>query len=290
MTEGLRALIYPDAPSFLGAVGEGLMQAEELNGLPAGILLSLVDQPDRYGGQPFLCAVSGQNGRLVAAAVQTPLRNLVLCAGFDWTPEAMDSVIDCSLSEGLVLPGVIGPAELASAFASRHSYRFRTGTKIAMELGHYVLTKVEGPAFPASGFMRKAVGEDLPLVHSWIERFYLDCFGEVPSYASCPATERMVESGDIFIWMDPGPGPVSMAGKSRPTWHGTTISMVYTPPEFRGNGYATNCVARLSSLLLQSGCSFCTLFTDLANPTSNSIYARIGYKRTGTYREIRFES
>ena len=31
-----------------------------------------------------------------------------------------------------------------------------------------------------------------------------------------------------------------------------------------------------------SGATGCTLFTDLANPVSNRIYERIGYRRVGT--------
>jgi predicted GNAT family acetyltransferase len=56
-----------------------------------------------------------------------------------------------------------------------------------------------------------------------------------------------------------------------------TVSGVYTPPELRCKGYATSCVAELSRNILQSGKKFCMLYTDLANPTSNSIYMKIGY-------------
>jgi len=31
------------------------------------------------------------------------------------------------------------------------------------------------------------------------------------------------------------------------------------------------------------------LFTDLANPTSNKIYAEVGYRRTGDWEEIALE-
>jgi predicted GNAT family acetyltransferase len=34
----------------------------------------------------------------------------------------------------------------------------------------------------------------------------------------------------------------------------------------------------LTQQLLDGGRRFCFLFTDLANPTSNSIYQRIGYR------------
>jgi len=53
---------------------------------------------------------------------------------------------------------------------------------------------------------------------------------------------------------------------------------VYTPRELRGRGFATATVAALSQLLLDQGHQFCCLYTDLANPTSNAIYQRIGYQ------------
>jgi predicted GNAT family acetyltransferase len=72
-----------------------------------------------------------------------------------------------------------------------------------------------------------------------------------------------------------------MATKTFPTDNGMTVGGVYTPPELRGKGYATSCVAELSRNILQSGKKFCVLTTDLANPTSNSIYIKIGYKPIG---------
>jgi predicted GNAT family acetyltransferase len=69
-----------------------------------------------------------------------------------------------------------------------------------------------------------------------------------------------------------------MALKTRPTDKGATVGGVYTPPEFRKKGYATSCVAEISRAILQGGKQFCALYTDLANPTSNSIYIKIGYQ------------
>jgi predicted GNAT family acetyltransferase len=80
-----------------------------------------------------------------------------------------------------------------------------------------------------------------------------------------------------------------MAAKIRPTAHGIAVGMVYTPPEFRGRGYATSCVAQLSQQLLASGFEFCALYTDLANPISNHIYARIGYRPVADGIMYRFD-
>jgi predicted GNAT family acetyltransferase len=77
----------------------------------------------------------------------------------------------------------------------------------------------------------------------------------------------------------------SLQGATR---HGIRVSFVYTPPELRGRGYASACVAAVSGRALASGKSFCTLYTDLANPTSNSIYQRVGYRRIGEAAMIAF--
>jgi predicted GNAT family acetyltransferase len=96
----------------------------------------------------------------------------------------------------------------------------------------------------------------------------------------------MIEEGRLFFWDDSG--PVSMAGLTRPTPHGISVSFVYTPPELRGRGYASAVVGRLSQRCLEEGRDFCTLYTDLSNPTSNSIYQRIGYRALADVTDLHF--
>jgi hypothetical protein len=86
-----------------------------------------------------------------------------------------------------------------------------------------------------------------------------------------------IEEGMIYLW-EYSQNPVSMVMKGRPTEHGMSVTFVYTPPELRRNGYATACVAGVCREILESGYHFCTLYTDLSNPTSNSIYMQIGFK------------
>lgn len=72
---------------------------------------------------------------------------------------------------------------------------------------------------------------------------------------------------------------VSVAAKTRPTTNNITVNFVYTPKEERKKGYASNCVAALSQRMLDEGYKTTTLYTDLANPTSNKIYQEIGYEQ-----------
>ena len=81
-----------------------------------------------------------------------------------------------------------------------------------------------------------------------------------------------------------------LAGFGGPTPNGIRIGPVYTPPELRGHGYGTAVTAAVSRLLLDRGHQFCFLYTDLANPTSNAIYMRIGYEPVCDSREVMFAS
>jgi hypothetical protein len=98
--------------------------------------------------------------------------------------------------------------------------------------------------------------------------------------------ERWVADRVGYLWHDGE--PKSMARRARPAGNGITVTGVYTPPAFRRQGYATTCVAALSRLLLAEGYQYCTLYTDLSNPTSNSIYQKIGYRPVRASAMIEF--
>ena len=146
------------------------------------------------------------------------------------------------------------------------------------------LTKVSFPAVLPPGALRKATEADLPLAREWVDAFVRDVglAVAVPDMA-----QRLVARGLLFFWIDAG-RECAMVSSSRETPSGCAINMVYTPPQFRRSGYATAAVATLSDALLQSGRRFCCLYTDIANPTSNSIYAKIGYRPIRDDVEIDF--
>ena len=100
--------------------------------------------------------------------------------------------------------------------------------------------------------------------------------------------EKCIKNQQLHIWEING--PVSIANVARPTRNGIAIHSVYTPPEHRNKGYATSCVWSLTQKMLADHYSFCSLYTDLANPTSNSIYAKIGYVPVGDALAVDFQS
>jgi predicted GNAT family acetyltransferase len=113
------------------------------------------------------------------------------------------------------------------------------------------------------------------LVEEWIFRFAIEIGEPITREDASLKAKANIATTSMYLWQDNK--AVSMAKKSRPTKHGIVVTLVYTPPSFRNKGYATACVASLSQLLLNDGYSYCSLYTDLANPTSNDIYTTIGY-------------
>jgi predicted GNAT family acetyltransferase len=65
------------------------------------------------------------------------------------------------------------------------------------------------------------------------------------------------------------------------------LQAVYTPAGERGHGYAGALVAALSDQVLKQG-DLPALYTDLGNPTSNSVYRRIGYQCVAEVTRYRF--
>ena len=62
-----------------------------------------------------------------------------------------------------------------------------------------------------------------------------------------------------------------LAGMSR-------VQLVYTPPELRGRGYAGAATTAATRNAQAAGAREVVLYTDLANPTSNAVYQRLGYR------------
>ena len=277
---------HPNAESFLAIARAALERHESANGLMLGICLRLISQPRAYGSQPYLATVESDAG-LRVAAVMTPPYKLQLYAEDDRDLAGFEWVADALLQGKWPVPGVMAGEAVADSFASIWCRQAGANYRIAMRQGIYELRHVVHPRYPAGEF-RPAAVEDIKIVRQWARGFHRDCFGDDRDEQSMRAAKEGVQSGDLFLWVDGV--PTSMAARRRPAPHGEAVSYVYTPPNQRGKGYATAVVARLSQIILDDGKQFCTLYTNLANPTSNSIYQKIGYTRVADIVDVDFQT
>ncbi len=89
------------------------------------------------------------------------------------------------------------------------------------------------------------------------------------------ALTKKINEKSIYVFEINGE-VVSMAARSRSLLKTESVSLVYTPKEHRNQGYASHIVKYVTDLILDEGRT-AMLYTDLSNPTSNSIYMNIGY-------------
>ncbi|MCS6825651.1 MAG: GNAT family N-acetyltransferase [Caldilinea sp.] len=270
----MKLVSYEAVDAFLAATESELLREEVKHGLLLGLALRLKHHPERFEHRPYLATVHLEEA-LVAAALMTPPRGLVVAAreGGD-VSAAMELLARELLVNRGPAPTVNGVASVARAFAAAWR-RLGGDAEVIMRLRVYELRVVIPPA-PTPGRLRQASFGDLDCVYQW----YLEFHDEATPADPPPRKEQIatsIEDGSVYLWEMDGK-PVSLAAKGRNLPHGTSIGPVYTPPHLRGRGYASACVAALSQRILDEGKAFCTLFTDLANPTSNHIYQQIGYR------------
>jgi len=257
---------------------------EATNSLMLGICGHLTRHPEQIETAPCLKTVEDESG-LLLAAIMTPPQKLVVYAHQGDLDGAARLLLRDLVAEGWQLPGVLGPGEAASKVAERWAEIAVQGYCLERRQRLYELRQVTGP-LPEQGRLRPATEADVEMVAQWWHEFRLEISSQAAPKELSQATRLRIEQGDIYLWEDEQ--PVSIAMKTRPTRRGISVSLVYTPPQFRRRGYATACVGHLSRKLLQEGWQFCALFADQANPTANGVYQRIGYTVVCNYDEYRF--
>lgn len=260
---------FDDAREFREQADPLLLADEAANNLILGVTQTVIDHPTKFS---FAGWVVVDDGKPTAAAAQTVPYNLIL--GISRSEQA----IELLASEIGDIPGVVGCQPGVDAFVAARPESFR----LKMSQGVYQLDAVTFPP-PVDGVSRPArVGDAEELADMWIA-FEEEAIGQVEDANGTRESVRMrieTQSPRLGAWVhEVGGQMVSISGHKGPTPNGIRIGPVYTPPHLRRRGYASELVATQSQWLLDRGHRYCFLYTDLANPTSNSIYRRIGYRQ-----------
>ena len=272
---------FGDIGAFAARVEPYLLAHEATHCLPLGLLATLPGEPLANGETPYMALVEDQ-GAVVLGALRTPPFGLIvslLAAEVAGNPEATNEVLalvadDVANRYAGRLLGVNGPAAVSRLFAEQWERRMGRSARLIVQERVYQLETVIPASAP--GTMRPVNDSDRDLLTRWMAKFAAEALAHE---AIDPAVwvERYLASPSRggYLWEDGV--PVTWVGYGNPTAHGIRIGPVYTPPEQRGHGYASACVAATSQRRLNGGRTFCFLFTDLANPTANHIYQTVGY-------------
>ena len=263
-----------DASSFLQICQKALEENEVNSNLILGISNALSKNTYAYGMvEPFFSIVINNN-EISLIGLMTPPKNLLLYEHKNLDINIIELFANNLFSEHKRIPGITGELTLTKSFLEKWNGISPCSYKTDKNLRIYKLTQV-GRYNKPDGIFRCAEMKEIEIIAEFINKFSSEINEPINIEGAKKVSEDGIANKEIFIWENND--IVSMAKKHRPTKHGMAIGYVYTPIEHRSKGYATALVAELSQNILNSGKLFCTLYTDLSNPTSNSIYQKIGY-------------
>ncbi|MGH3762100.1 GNAT family N-acetyltransferase [Actinophytocola sp.] len=272
---------HTDPDGFRAAIDTWYSADPVRHTLALSVMARFLDDP---AISAVMLTVHDAGGGLAGAALRTPPWPLIISglpAGAH--PPVAAALVDLDPE----LPGVTGPRELAESFAAAWAGRTGAGLDEALASRLYELDELHPPTVP--GGRRFATEADLPLLLRWRLEFQAEAIGHTRGVGQVgEQLRRGLAGGDgLLLWERDGQD-VSMASANLPVAGMSRVMSVYTPPELRGHGYGSAVTAAASRWARDAGAKHVLLFTDLANPTSNSIYRKIGYREVFDTCEIEF--
>jgi GNAT superfamily N-acetyltransferase len=202
-------------------------------------------------------------------------------------PEAVRALVDVLAGAPAAVPGVSGDRAATDAFAAAWSERTGARAHVHRRMRLHRLAALVDPDPPPPG--RAVVGGrgHRDVLVAWYEAFAAEI--EDPQRDVGPQVDDRIAYGGAFLWLADDGRPVSLAGRTRLVAGQVRIAPVYTPPEHRGRGYAAGATAAVARAALEAGAREVLLYTDLANPTANRLYERLGYEGVEDRVMISFE-
>ena len=275
---------YNDIDAYITAVLDVLLENEALNNLLIGILL---DGNKDDCSSWLMSTVNDEHGAVILIALCTkPFDLLLYEPACGYGDKAVEFLAGELKRIDFLPPGVLALSGHAQSFSD--AFCGSSGSKLQMSMILMRLDKLV-KYNKAPGYCRMLTEDDLVFTPAWEQAFCVDC--HLPEFTLSENRARIrtrLDKNTHFIWEDNQ--PVAQAVFGRETPNGAVINWVYTPPIFRGRGYATSVVAELSESLFKRGKSFCCLFADADNPTSRGVYRRLGYYDICRFDQIKIDT
>jgi hypothetical protein len=271
---------------FLASAGDHLAAEPVLSTVVSTIahraesqLAAGIEQPDR----DWWLVVRDGSGAVVGTAMRTAPFAPYPVFLLPMPEEAAVALARICHDRGEEVLGVNGALPAVQVCATELARLQGGRVEVAQHTRLHELGELSLPA-PVAGRLVATTEDDLALVTEWFEAFMGDADAQAgrPRGASAhdvpdrDAMLRKIQSGTMWFWVDETGRPVHLTGANPPAFGVARLGPVYTPPAERGRGWASNAVAEVSRRLRDQGVRVC-LFTDQANPTSNKIYAAVGF-------------
>ncbi len=273
-----------DIRAFLAAADDYLRRDPVRNTVPLSVLAGLLESGlAAYGDAPPLFGWhESEAGRTDGAALRTPPHPL-LVAGFpagsaaSLVGQLTAAPTDGARPDGGLPDGVSLTDQDADEFRAAWGAVTGGSTAVRHRMRLFRLAGLQPPDPAPAGAARLPAATDFDLLVRWSGAFG----AETAVGAGNPAREvrEHLSYGGLTLWDDDG--PAAMAVLSRQVAGVCRVGTVYTPPDRRQRGYGGAVTAAVSQQALETGAAEVVLYTDLANPASNALYQRLGYRPIG---------
>lgn len=275
-------IVQHRAPVDFAAAAGALLRADPLRHTVA---LTVLDGLCRSGENATTLLTVHDGDAMVGALMRTPGQVALVSA----VPPACAPAVDEALaSVDPDVPGASGPIAEVEAFAAARAARTGARAEVRQRSRLFVLDAL-APPVGVPGTARRADQADIGVLGGWRHAFAVEDHGmwtQIALPQEAVARSLRLGSGEM-LWEVDGV-PVAQAS-ARPVVAGMSrIGPVYTPPQHRRHGYAAAVTAAASQWALDQGARRVVLFTDIANPTTNRLYPRIGYRPVHDVAEVRF--
>jgi GNAT superfamily N-acetyltransferase len=264
-----------DVGAYLATTGAFLRANAAQNTIMLSVAETLQAQgPAVFGdGTPLYGWWAEPGGAVGAAVLHTPPYPILLTV---LPPGAATALAAELAARDHHPPGVNAAPGPAGEFAAAWTQRTGQASHVGMRMRLYELVQLRPPDPPPPGQARTALEADRDLLLAWLNAFHDEAGPQGPRESQRVVDDRL-RFGGLVIWEDAG-APVSLAGWAEPAAGLARVGPVYTPPQLRGRGFGAAVTAAVTQAALDGGAEGVVLFTDLANPTSNTLYQRLGYR------------
>ena len=276
---------YENIKEFWKDTGNLLEQEEWYNCLIIGNCLEALEKGNI---EMFLATVTNDNNEIeLIMLYRKPWKLIFYSPTNNYSDEILKFTAEEVYKYDKDLLGVNTRNDVAERFARFYCELANMKYKIYQGLRILLLEELENGKLLDDVIYRKATLEDKEILIKYIQNFMKEALHEVCEYEKAEEKFYNYLSKGFYVLEKEGK-IVCQASVSRTMKYGKCISAVYTPVEERGKGYAYNLIYKVSKKLLDSGDKYCVLYTDDANPISNHVYEKIGYKRKCDWKEIEF--
>lgn len=295
MGNGFEVTFFDDPAAFLAEASEALAADPVQATVIATVAQRKAAHPDSWSGAPYcwFATVTDDTG-IVGVAMRTapftPYPPYVL----SMPDGAATALADALLDRGEEIGGVNGSRPATDVLVARIADRSGCAVEVGMHTRLFELGELVAPE-PPPGHLRRVRRDEAELALAWTRQFLLDAdeqAGRAPGTGhdvesfTLADIHRKIDDGTYWFWVDHTDRPLHLTGANPPAFGVARVGPVFTPREHRGRGYGGAAVAAVSALMRDLGHRV-ILFTDQANPVSNELYQRLGYRAVVDTVELR---